>query len=247
MNDVQRPGEDAPATESAILDPFPTNADRIAANKIADALTERFGFVPLSVRYGAAAQAIGIARADALAARAPQPAPAGPRPASPYPQKRGRYSWEGGGIEYYDPVTGRTLGVERDPEAEPIPYASMIRYESVHGAQQPEPAEPAERQDVYVRVGRQPVRRTRQVTDSVNVDLDEVGDAVGVELLGVEMVQVEINGLPAPTAPAEPLHEVECPGCGTTIRARMADAPAGVPMSDTNGHAAGPAGGEHRD
>lgn len=39
---------------------FPTNADRVAANKIAAALIARFGWLPLSVRYGAARDAIRV-------------------------------------------------------------------------------------------------------------------------------------------------------------------------------------------
>ena len=44
---------------------FPTNADRVCANVIAQALMDRYGSVRLSVRYGAARTAMDMASADA--------------------------------------------------------------------------------------------------------------------------------------------------------------------------------------
>lgn len=44
---------------------FPTNADRVCANAIAQALMDRYGHIRLSVRYDAARQAMDTAEVDA--------------------------------------------------------------------------------------------------------------------------------------------------------------------------------------
>lgn len=81
--------------------------------------------------------------------------------------------------------------------------------------------------DVYVRFTDLPVARGRRIgmaAEEVNLDLDEAGRPVGIEILDPATVEVTVNGVTV-THPQEPLHEVQCPACGATIRARMADAP----------------------
>lgn len=71
-----------------------------------------------------------------------------------------------------------------------------------------------QRHDVYVRISDNPVSRTREVFDGLNVDFDSSGAAVGVEVLGSPYRGVTVDGLWA--APVEGVEYVNpsCIECG---------------------------------